>query len=76
MTSNAVVQPEPAPIVACTVSRDVQYFDMLIEDMEGLLGETWGDLSFDDATVFLQQPEAQSLEFLVCLLYTSDAADD
>lgn len=65
MTSVATLQPEPAPIIACTVSRDVQNFDLLIDDMELELGESWGDLSFEDALLFLGQPEAVSLEFLV-----------
>ena len=56
MTSTAVLQPEPQPIVACTISRDVQNFDLLIEDMEGVLGESWGDLSFADALPFFEQP--------------------
>ena len=34
MTSMAACRPEPAPIVACTISRDVQNFDLLIDDME------------------------------------------
>ena len=63
MSSTAVLQPEPQPIVACTVSRDVQVFDLLIEDMEAAMGESWGDLSFDDALAFLEQPEADTLEF-------------
>ena len=52
MTSVANLQPDPAPIVACTISRDVQNFDLLIDDMELELGESWGDLSFDDAITF------------------------
>ena len=32
MSAAAILQPEPAPIVACTVSRDVSNFDLLIED--------------------------------------------
>ena len=36
--SSAVLQHETQPIVACTVSRDVQIFDLLIEDMEAALG--------------------------------------
>ncbi|MHC0053324.1 AAA family ATPase [Actibacterium sp. D379-3] len=64
MTSSAALQPEPTPIVACTVSRDVQNFDLLIEDMEAELGESWGDLSFEDAAVFFQQPDAAELEFV------------
>ena len=48
MTSVANLQPDPAPILACTISRDVQNFDLLIDDMENELGEAWGDLSFED----------------------------
>lgn len=64
MASVAHLQPEPAPVVACTVSRNVQNFDLLIEDMEAELGESWGDLSFADALAFFDQPEASSLEFV------------
>ena len=62
--SNAVLKSEPQAIVACTISRDVQIFDLLIEDMEAALGENWGDLSFDDAASYLHQPEAASLRFV------------
>jgi pilus assembly protein CpaE len=75
MTSVATLQPEPAPIVACTISRDVQNFDLLIDDMELELGESWGDLSFDDAHVFLTQPEAASLEFVAIAIDGEDEAD-
>ena len=44
--SSAMQQPDPSPIVACTISRDVRNFDLLIEDMETALGEAWGDLCF------------------------------
>jgi len=64
MASVAQLYPAPAPIVACTVSRDVQNFDLLIEDMEAELGESWGDLSFADAMAFFDQPEAAALEFV------------
>ena len=46
MTNVANLHAEPAPILACTISRDVQNFDLLIDDMENELGESWGDLSF------------------------------
>ncbi|MCK0120147.1 AAA family ATPase [Loktanella sp. F6476L] len=70
--SSAVLQHEPQPIVACTVSRDVQIFDLLIEDMEAALGEQWGDLSFDDAIPFLAQPDAASLKFLTIAMDHED----
>ena len=75
MTSVATIQPDPAPIAACTVSRDVQNFEMLIDEMEREMGEAWGDLSFDDALVFLQQPEASELEFIAIALDAEDEGD-
>ena len=68
-------QPDTAPIVACTISRDVQEFDLLIEDMEAVLGEAWGDLGFSEAKVFLGQPEAEPIEF-VALAINSDDEDE
>ncbi|MEF3046323.1 AAA family ATPase [Pseudotabrizicola sp. L79] len=75
MTNVATLQPDPAPIVACTISRDVQNFDLLIDDMENELGESWGDLSFDDAIVFLGQPDAATLEFVAIAVNAEDEAD-
>lgn len=75
MTSVATIQPDPAPIVACTISRDVQNFDLLIDDMEQELGESWGDLSFDDATLFLGQPDAATLEFVAIAVDAEDESD-
>ena len=75
MTSSAALQDEPAPIVACTISRDVQNFDLLIEDMENVCGENWGDLSLQDASVFFDQPEADTLEFVVLAVDQEDEAN-
>ncbi|MEX0284771.1 MAG: CpaE family protein [Paracoccaceae bacterium] len=73
--SSSMPQPEPTPIVACTVSRDVQNFDLLIEDMESVLGENWGDLGFADALAFFGQPEAESLKFIAMALDGEDEED-
>jgi pilus assembly protein CpaE len=75
MTSVASLQPEPAPILACTISRDVQNFELLIDDMERELGESWGDLSFDDGLAFLGQPDAASLEFVAIAVNANDESD-
>ena len=53
----------------------MQDFDLLIDDMELELGESWGDLSFDDATVFLDQPDARTLEFVAIAVNATDEAD-
>ena len=75
MSAAAILSPEPAPILACTVSRDVSNFDLLIEDMEAELGESWGDLTFEDAVIFLNQPDADTLEFLAIAVDGEDEAD-
>lgn len=72
MSTSPVVQSDPPQIVACTISRDVQNFDLLIEDMEAALGDAWGDLSFDDAAAFLGQPDAKSLQFVTIAMDAED----
>ena len=75
MTSVANLQPDPAPLLACTISRDVQNFDLLIDEMELELGEAWGDLGFEDALVFFGQPDAAGLEFVAIAVNGADEAD-
>lgn len=70
--SSAMPQPETTPILACTVSRDVQNFDLLIEDMEAAMGESWGDLGFAEALAFFGQPDAESLEFIALAIDSDD----
>lgn len=70
--SGETTQSEPSPIIACTVSRDVQLFDLLIEDMEAAMGEAWGDLGFAEALAFFGQPEAESLEFIALAIDSED----
>ena len=70
--SSVMPQPDTAAITACTISRDVQNFDLLIEDMEALLGESWGDLGIDEAIAFFAQPDAQSLEFVALAIDSED----
>jgi pilus assembly protein CpaE len=69
------LKPEPAPIVACTISRNVQNFDLLIEDMESELGESWGDLTFEDAALFLRQPDSDGLEFVAIAMGEDDETE-
>lgn len=65
---------DPGPIRACTISRDVQAFDLLIEDMDSLLGTNWGDIHISEALAYLAQPEAKQLEFLALALEAADEA--
>ena len=73
--SDEQTQNQSSQITACTISRDVQDFDLLIEDMEAVLGEIWGDLGFAEALAFFNQPEAQALEFVAVAIDESDEAE-
>ncbi|WP_299415174.1 AAA family ATPase [uncultured Sulfitobacter sp.] len=70
--SSVMPQPATDAILACTVSRDVQNFDLLIEDMESALGESWGDLGFAEALAFFGQPEADGMEFIALAMDDAD----
>ena len=63
---------EYAPLVACTVSRNVEDFDLLIEDMEAALGDGWGDLNFDEVIPFLAQSDADDLCFVTLAVDKKD----
>ncbi|MBY6089042.1 AAA family ATPase [Pseudooceanicola sp. 502str34] len=72
MTASAPVQPDPSPLLACTIRREPDSFDLLIEDMEAALGEKWGDLGFAEALMFFTQPEANTLEFVAMAIDADD----
>ncbi len=72
MASNLAMLPEPHPLRAVTVPRDVQAFDLLIEDMEAERGGARGDLDFAEALVFLKQDDAARLEFVVIAVDETD----
>lgn len=72
MTATAPAQPDPTPIVACTIRRETDGFELLIEDMEAVLGENWGDLGFAEALMFFNQPDSQSLEFIAMAIDEAD----
>lgn len=75
MTDETVLEMEIPPIIACTISRNVQEFELLIEDMESALGEQWGDLGFEEAIPFFSQEDAESLEFVAIAMDAEDEAD-
>ena len=73
--SSAAPVIQSQDIVACTISRDVQIFDLLIEDMEASLGDSWGDLSIKESASYLQSPSADSLRFVAIAIDEEDEDD-
>lgn len=72
MSASLAFKHNDAPLLACTVSRNVEDFNLLIEDMEAQLGEAWGDLTFDEAIHYLNQEEAAALQFIAIAVDKSD----
>jgi pilus assembly protein CpaE len=63
---------EEPGIKACTVCRNVQNFDLLIEDMEAEFPNAWGELTFVETIAFLDDPESSGLELLAIALDDED----
>ncbi|MFU8899810.1 pilus assembly protein CpaE [Roseinatronobacter thiooxidans] len=59
-------------VCACTIARDIHDFDLLIEDMDAIFHEDWGNLTFPEAHAFLDTQEARDLEFLAIALDDKD----
>jgi len=70
-----LLKTEEAGILACAIARDVQAFDLLIEDMESELGERWGGLDFADGLAYLSSPEARGLQFVTVAVDKEDEKD-
>ena len=72
MARNVALLIEPQSLVACTISRNVQEFDLLIEDMQNIAGDRWGDLTFAEAATFLAQPDSDTLDFVALAIDRQD----
>ncbi|WP_407492299.1 CpaE family protein [Pseudooceanicola sp. MF1-13] len=72
MTTEDATHLDEEPIVACTIRREPDGFELLIEDMEAALGDKWGDLGFAEALMFFNQPDARSLEFIAIAMDQQD----
>lgn len=73
---NAESTSENAEVVrACAVARQIEEFDLLIEDMEAELGADWGGLTFENAPGILTSDLASDLEFIAVAVDTEDEQD-
>lgn len=72
---SSISEQENNSLSACTISRDIQNFDLLIEDMETTMGDNWGALNFAEALAFFNQPESEDMEFVAVAIDESDESD-
>lgn len=74
MSNVAIIETLPSALVACTISRNIEEFEILIDAMEETFGESWGDLPFADAQSFLNQTDSVALRFMVLAIGPKDEA--
>lgn len=72
MSSMAIIETNPSTLLACTVTRDIQEFGILIDEMEAEFGEHWGDITFDDAIYFLEQADSNNVQFFFLAMSEAD----
>lgn len=66
---------EDVVVKACAIARQIEDFDLLIEDMEAELGESWGGLTFENAPEVLAGDLGSNLEFVAIAIDREDEAD-
>jgi pilus assembly protein CpaE len=75
MSNVAIIETLPSALVACTISRNIEEFELLIDAMEETFGESWGDIPYDDAQPFLMQTDSAGLRFMIVAVNAADEAD-
>lgn len=75
MSKVAIIETLPSALVACTISRNIEEFELLIDAMEETFGESWGDIPFADAQPFLLQTDSVGLRFMILAVNAADAGD-
>ncbi len=73
--TDAVDVQETDVIEACAIARDLEEFDLLIEDLEEKLGAKWGGLDFNNAEDILRSSHADTLKFITIALDKTDEDD-
>ncbi len=67
--------PQPATIVTCAVARNLEEFELLIDELEREFGESWGGLEFGDVLGILNSAHAKDLHTAVIAINKQDESD-
>ena len=62
-------------ILACAIARDIDAFDLLIEDMESEFQENWGALTFDAAPDVFDSEIGDGLKYVMVAADKEDEND-
>ncbi len=73
-TIAAIAKASPGKIRACTISRDLTRFGLLVEELEAQFGSDWGNLTPDEAGTWLMT-EGATLDLAALVLGPEDEGD-
>lgn len=62
-------------VIACAIARDIEAFDLLIEDMEAEFDENWGALTFEAAEAALNSDIGKDLKLVTIAVDKNDEQD-
>ncbi|PLS23366.1 AAA family ATPase [Neptunicoccus cionae] len=62
-------------VIACAIARDIEAFDLLIEDMETEFDENWGALTFEAAEAALNSEIGKDLKLVTIAVDKEDEND-
>lgn len=65
-------QPQSNAIVTCAVARNLEDFELLIDDLESEFGQTWGGLEFSDVSKVFNSTHAKDLKTAVIAINSQD----
>ena len=71
----ALLKAKAKELEAYAVARNVEKFDLLIEDMNNEFADSWAPLSFEEATDELNGGKLDSLEFVIVGIDRQDEED-
>jgi pilus assembly protein CpaE len=71
----ALLKTKTKALEAYAVARDVEKFDLLIEDMNNEFAESWAPLSFEQAMEELNGGQLEALEFVIVGIDRQDEDD-
>ena len=67
--------PQTTKILACAIARNLEDFELLIDELEREFCEAWGGLEFADVVGVLNSPHAKDLQTAVIAINRQDEAD-
>lgn len=75
MSNDRALLPDPQPLRAIAIARDLSRFEGLIEAVEREVGPAWAEFDFAGTHRFLRHEDARRLDYVIVAADTADEDD-